>query len=131
MDASLRESEDANHPTLTSRSQVRSHTYVNTYIQYIQFSSYIHYIHTFYSKVWKDLQRDAIRINNENVSGACDMGAENIVGALLRHISDKVEFARSQVFSQERSSSQRLSPKGKQIFMCVYVVCMYVCMYVL
>eukprot|EP01036_Dinobryon_divergens_P027399 gene27398-36170_t len=83
VDASLRESEDPNHPTLTSRSQ--------------------------------DLQRDAIRINNENVSGACDMGAENILGALLRHISDKVEFARSQVFSQERSSSQRLSPKERGV----------------
>ena len=70
-----------------------------------------------------------IRVNNENVSGACEMGAENIVGALLRHISDKVEFAKSQVFSRERSNSSRLSPKGNWSINSSYV-CMYACIYV-
>lgn len=47
------------------------------------------------TQLWKDLRRDVIIINNELVSGACEMGAENIIGALLRQISEKVERAKT------------------------------------
>lgn len=44
------------------------------------------------SQVWKDLQRDVIVVNGERISG--EMGAEAMIGALVRHISDKAEHIR-------------------------------------
>ncbi len=41
------------------------------------------------SQVWKDLQRDIIVVNGDLISG--ELGAEAMVGALVRHISEKVE----------------------------------------
>jgi len=57
------------------------------------------------TQLWKDLKRDVILINNESVSGACEMGAENIVGALLRHITEKVERAKALIAQPQESKS--------------------------
>ncbi len=46
------------------------------------------------SQVWKDLQRDTIRINGELVSGNKG-GAEGMVGALVRNIVDKADAIRT------------------------------------
>lgn len=45
------------------------------------------------TQIWKDLQRDSIRINKELVKG--EHGAEGMVGALMRYIMDNVELIRS------------------------------------
>lgn len=54
------------------------------------------------SQVWKDLQRDIIVVNGDLISG--ELGAEAMVGALVRHISDKVVELKSQ---QEPSSNRK------------------------
>jgi hypothetical protein len=45
------------------------------------------------SQIWKDLQRDAVAINGELIRG--ESGTEAMVGALMRHIMDRVEIVRS------------------------------------
>lgn len=45
------------------------------------------------SQIWKDLQRDKIVIDNDEITG--ELGAEAMVGALVRHISEKVEYIKS------------------------------------
>jgi len=57
------------------------------------------------TQLWKDLKRDVIVINNESVTGACEMGAENIVGALLRHITEKVERAKTLIAQPQESKN--------------------------
>lgn len=119
-DASLKESEDSCshhtnilHPSLSACSSSTS-LHASATSQPLQQQ-------TKRSQVWKDLRRDVIKINNESVSGASEMGAENIIGALLRHVSDKVEIAKSQAFSPDiqkilnnnnSNSNNILSPPG-------------------
>ena len=37
------------------------------------------------AQAWKDLQRDALKIDGEVVSGG-DVGAEGVLGAFVRHL---------------------------------------------
>lgn len=46
------------------------------------------------SQIWKDLQRDAVLINDEHIIGETH-GTEAMVGALMRHIMDCVDTIRS------------------------------------
>lgn len=47
------------------------------------------------SQVWKDLQRDSIRVNGDTISG--EHGPEAMIGAIVRHIFDKVQTIRSKI----------------------------------
>lgn len=42
--------------------------------------------------MWKDLQRDIIVVNGEQISG--ELGAESMLGALVRHLNDKADALR-------------------------------------
>jgi len=47
------------------------------------------------SQVWKDLQRDSIKVNGDIISG--EHGPEAMIGAIVRHIFDKVQTIRSKI----------------------------------
>lgn len=47
------------------------------------------------SQVWKDLQRDTIRVNGDTISG--ENGPESMIGSIVRHIFDKVQTIRAKI----------------------------------
>jgi hypothetical protein len=59
------------------------------------------------SQVWKDLQRDIIVVNGEQISG--ELGAESMLGALVRHLHDKAEALRV-LQSKQPGSEQSTGP---------------------
>ena len=67
------------------------------------------------SQVWKDLQRDTIRINGELVSGNKG-GAEGMVGALVRNIVDKAEAIRTilrvAALNESKKEGKHLNPRN-------------------
>eukprot|EP00981_Chlorochromonas_danica_P015170 scaffold10764_cov159-Ochromonas_danica.AAC.24 len=62
-------------------------------------------------KVWKDLQRDVIIVNGDRISG--ELGAEAMVGALVRHISNKAEQIR--LYQQKLVVQQASLPLDEQL----------------
>lgn len=49
------------------------------------------------AQAWKDLQRDALKIDGEVVSGG-DVGAEGVLGAFVRHlVSEGVDEKRERL----------------------------------
>lgn len=70
------------------------------------------------SQVWKDLQRDVIMVNGCRISG--ELGAEAMVGALVRHISDKAEQIR--LYQQKLAVLQSSLPDGDQQEKNVHVI---------
>jgi len=47
------------------------------------------------SQVWKDLQRDTIRVNGDIISG--ENGPEAMIGSIVRHIFDKVQTIKAKI----------------------------------
>jgi len=54
------------------------------------------------SQIWKDLQRDRIVIDGDEVTG--DLGAEAMVGALVRHITEKAEIIKTMEEATNKNS---------------------------
>jgi hypothetical protein len=63
------------------------------------------------SQVWKDLQRDIIVVNGEQISG--ELGAESMLGALVRHLHDKAEALR--VLQSKQPGSEQGVGRGKYL----------------
>lgn len=67
-------------------------------------------VHTIRSKanqIWKDLQRDRIIVNGEEVSG--ELGAERMLGALVRHLAEKADWIKAKQ-DKLNSRKSRLCP---------------------
>lgn len=86
----LKSKSSENHFVLSAQDSLTSHNFIGKECS---------------SQIWKDLQRDRIVIDGDEVTG--DLGAEAMVGALVRHISEKAEIIK---LMEEATNKQNKNP---------------------
>jgi len=64
------------------------------------------------SQIWKDLQRDNLVINGEHIRG--ESGTEAMIGAMMRHIMDKVDIIRCTDINGIQNNQQ--SPNRPKVY---------------